>query len=46
MAKKSKSKFDPEAFLGKADGGVTIAKYGRGQVVFNQGEPRGCVCPR
>jgi CRP/FNR family cyclic AMP-dependent transcriptional regulator len=39
VAKKSKSKFDPEAFLGKADGGVTIAKYGRGQVVFSQGEP-------
>jgi hypothetical protein len=25
VAKKSKSKFDPEAFLAKADGGVTIS---------------------
>ncbi len=40
MAKKSKSKFDPEAFLANADGGVTISKYGKGQVVFAQGDPR------
>ena len=37
VAKKSKAKFDPEAFLAKADGGVTISKYGKGQVVFAQG---------
>jgi CRP/FNR family transcriptional regulator, cyclic AMP receptor protein len=43
VAKKSKPKFDPEAFLAKADGGVTISKYGKGQVVFNQGDPADCV---
>jgi CRP/FNR family transcriptional regulator, cyclic AMP receptor protein len=43
VAKKSKSKFDPEAFLAKADGGVTISKYGKGQVVFAQGEPADSV---
>ena len=43
MAKKSKSKFDPEAFLAKADGGVTISKYGKGQVVFTQGDPADSV---
>jgi CRP/FNR family transcriptional regulator, cyclic AMP receptor protein len=37
-AKKSKSQFDPRAFLAKADGGVTISKYSKGQVVFTQGE--------
>ena len=39
MAKKSKSKFDPEVFLAKADGGVAISKYEKDQVVFTQGEP-------
>jgi CRP/FNR family transcriptional regulator, cyclic AMP receptor protein len=39
MAKKSKPKFDPKAFLAKADGGVTVSRYGKGQVVFTQGEP-------
>jgi CRP/FNR family transcriptional regulator, cyclic AMP receptor protein len=43
VAKKSKSKFDPEAFLAKADGGVTISKYGKGQVVFTQGDPADSV---
>jgi CRP/FNR family transcriptional regulator, cyclic AMP receptor protein len=43
MAKKSKSKFDPEAFLAKADGGVTIANYRKGQVVFAQGDPADSV---
>jgi hypothetical protein len=43
VAKKSKSKFDPEAFLAKADGGVTLSKYGKGQVVFAQGEPADSV---
>ena len=38
MAKKSKSEFDPRAFLAKADGGVTISTYSKGQVVFTQGE--------
>src|SRR5512133_3502137 len=43
MAKESKHKFDPEAFLAKADGGVTISKYGKGQVVFGQGDPADSV---
>src|SRR5246127_3924009 len=43
MAKKSKPKFDPKAFLAKADGGITIAKYGKGQVVFTQGEPADAI---
>jgi hypothetical protein len=43
VAKTSKSTFDPEAFLGKADGGVTITKYKKGQVVFTQGDPADSV---
>jgi CRP/FNR family transcriptional regulator, cyclic AMP receptor protein len=43
VAKKSKPKFDPEAFLAKADGGITISKYGKGQVVFAQGDPADSV---
>jgi CRP/FNR family transcriptional regulator, cyclic AMP receptor protein len=43
VAKKSKPKFDPEAFLAKADGGVNISKYRKGQVVFTQGEPADSV---
>jgi hypothetical protein len=38
VAEKSKPKFDPEAFLAKAEGGVTVSKYGKGQVVFAQGD--------
>ena len=43
MAKTSKSKFDPEAFLAKADGGVTVSNYGKGQVIFSQGDSADCV---
>jgi CRP/FNR family transcriptional regulator, cyclic AMP receptor protein len=43
VAKKSRPRFDPEAFLGKADGGVTISRYGKGQVVFSQGDPADSV---
>ena len=43
MAKKSKPKFDPEVFLAKADGGLTISKYGKGHVVFAQADPADCV---
>ena len=43
MAKKSKPKFDPEVFLAKADGGLTISKHGKGQVVFAQGDPADSV---
>jgi CRP/FNR family transcriptional regulator, cyclic AMP receptor protein len=43
VAKTSKSKFDLEAFLSKVDAGVTISKYGKGQVVFSQGDSADCV---
>ena len=43
VAKKSKSEFDPRVFLAKADGGVTISTYSKGQVVFAQGEPADSV---
>ena len=43
MARKSKSKFDPEAFLAKADGGLTISKYAKGQAIFAQGDPADAV---
>src|SRR5262249_31742438 len=43
VPKKSKSKFDPRAFLAKADGGVTIAAYSKGEAVFTQGEPANSV---
>jgi hypothetical protein len=33
VAQKSKSKFDLEAFLAKADGGLTVSKYAKGQAV-------------
>jgi hypothetical protein len=33
VARKSKSKFDPEAFLAKADGGLTVSNYVKGQVI-------------
>jgi hypothetical protein len=36
VARKSESKFDPEAFLAKADGGLTISKYAKGQAIFAQ----------
>jgi CRP/FNR family transcriptional regulator, cyclic AMP receptor protein len=39
VAKRSKSEFGPRAFLAKADGGVTISNYSKGQVVFTQGQP-------
>jgi CRP/FNR family cyclic AMP-dependent transcriptional regulator len=43
VARKSKSKFDPEAFLAKADGGRSISKYSKGQVIFAQGDPADSV---
>jgi CRP/FNR family transcriptional regulator, cyclic AMP receptor protein len=43
VAKTSKFKFDPEAFLAQADGGVTVSKHGKGQVIFSQGDPADCV---
>jgi CRP/FNR family transcriptional regulator, cyclic AMP receptor protein len=43
VAKTSKFKFDPEAFLAKADGGVASSTYRKGQVVFAQGDPADSV---
>ena len=43
MATKPKPTFDPRAYLAKADGGRTIAKYGKGAVVFSQGDPADAV---
>jgi CRP/FNR family transcriptional regulator, cyclic AMP receptor protein len=43
VAKKSKSQFDPRAFLAKGDGGVTVSIYRRGQIVFTQGDPADCL---
>jgi CRP/FNR family transcriptional regulator, cyclic AMP receptor protein len=43
VAQKSESKFDLEAFLAKADGGLTVSKYAKGQVVFAQGDPADAV---
>jgi CRP/FNR family transcriptional regulator, cyclic AMP receptor protein len=43
VAKKSKSQFDPRAFLAKGDGGVTVSIYRRGQIVFTQGDPADCI---
>jgi CRP-like cAMP-binding protein len=39
----SKPPFDPKAFLRKANGGRTIAKYRINQIVFSQGEPADSV---
>jgi CRP/FNR family transcriptional regulator, cyclic AMP receptor protein len=43
VAKKSKSEFDVRAFLARADGGVTVSNYRRGQAVFTQGDPADCI---
>jgi CRP-like cAMP-binding protein len=43
VAKRSKFQFDPRAFLARANGGVTVASYRKGQVVFTQGDPADCV---
>ena len=38
MNRKAKPPFDPKAFLAKANGGRTIAKYRKNQTVFSQGD--------
>ena len=43
MATKPNLVFDPRAYLAKADGGRTISKYRKGQVVFSQGGPADAV---
>jgi CRP/FNR family transcriptional regulator, cyclic AMP receptor protein len=39
VARKAKATFDARAFLARADGGVTVSIYRRGEVVFTQGDP-------
>jgi CRP/FNR family cyclic AMP-dependent transcriptional regulator len=43
MAAKKIAAFDPRAFLAKGDGGRTIVKYRKQQVVFSQGEAADAV---
>ena len=43
MATKAKATFDARAFLARADGGVTVSIYRRGEVVFTQGDPADCI---
>jgi len=43
MKRKAKPPFDPKEFLAKANGGRTIAKYRRNQIVFSQGDPADSV---
>jgi CRP/FNR family transcriptional regulator, cyclic AMP receptor protein len=43
VAKKARSKFNPEAFLAKADGRLTVLTYRKGQIVFAQGDPADSV---
>ena len=43
MAARKKPAFDPRAFLAKGDGGRTIVKYRKQQVVFSQGEAADAV---
>src|SRR5471030_478972 len=43
MKRKAKPPFDPKAFLAKANGGRTISKYRRNQIVFSQGDPADSV---
>ena len=38
MNSKTKPPFDPKAFLAKANGGRTISKYRKNQIVFSQGD--------
>jgi CRP/FNR family transcriptional regulator, cyclic AMP receptor protein len=40
---KRKPVFDPKTFLAKADGGRTISKYQKDQIVFSQGEAADAV---
>ena len=43
MPQEGKLPFDPKAFLTKANGGRTISKYRKNQVVFSQGDPADSV---
>jgi CRP/FNR family cyclic AMP-dependent transcriptional regulator len=39
----SKGTFSPKAFLGRAEPGITIEKYGKNQEIFAQGENTDCI---
>ena len=43
MAIKASASFDPKSFLAKVGEGRSIGKYGKGQIVFSQGEPADAV---
>src|SRR6266536_526629 len=43
MKRARKPVFDPKAFIAKADGGRTISKYRKDQIVFSQGEAADAV---
>lgn len=43
MKRKTRLPFDPKAFLSKANGGRTISKYRKNQIVFSQGSPADSV---
>ena len=43
MNSEANPSFDPEVFLAKADGGRSISKYRRNQIVFSQGDPADSV---
>jgi CRP/FNR family cyclic AMP-dependent transcriptional regulator len=43
MNSKTNPQFDPQAFLAKANGGRTVSKYRKNQVVFTQGDPSDSV---
>jgi CRP-like cAMP-binding protein len=39
MIHKGKLPFDPKVFLSKINGGRTVSRYGKNQVVYAQGDP-------
>ncbi len=41
--KRKKLPFDPKAFLSKVNGGRTVSKYRKNQIVYQQGEPADAV---
>jgi CRP-like cAMP-binding protein len=43
MKRRKKLPFDPKAFLSKVNGGRTVSKYRKNQVVYRQGEPADAV---
>lgn len=43
MSDNSDADFNVEAFLAKADGGKTVRDYGKGKILFSQGDPADAV---